>query len=272
MTRHCPSSKSGPVRCATLVLLVSMALAVAACQPRQNLNPAASPQAATSGQQPVDQLIRLSTLPACDSAKPPVSSNAPDPDPQLDCVLKSSDKLKLTFEVLGVPPETIKVFNAQGREQQSFTQKVDHPEYATPLLQDLDDDNRDEILIPTTAGGTGGKDYEIWRARGDSSEFHDTGSLFGSPQFWKTTDGLFANYTHDSATSGKATFYRFSQDKLTTVATLEVGADIDDSSGQVLGVKCKLSDSSGLLAAEIDPTTAEHKLCSESWIQTIYSN
>lgn len=260
----------------TALLLLSLS-SVCACQrgfaPGSSADPAADASTVSTSTSSVSQLSHLASLPACDSILPiKPSPDAAGDEPGFDCVLKSSDKLKLTFEVLRHPAETIKVFDTHGQERQTFTQKVEQPVTTIPLLEDLDGDGRDEILVPVLVGASGGMEIEVWRATGNSDQFHSSGTLTGQLQFWKTEEGMFANYAHDTATSGNITFYRFVQDKLEIVAVLELKADVDYDAHRVLGVKCALSDSTGLSAVGMDPATAEKRLCAEPWIQTIYSN
>ncbi|WP_145043526.1 hypothetical protein [Mycobacteroides abscessus] len=146
------------------------------------------------------------------------------------------------------------------------------------FLRDLDGDGRDEVLIMTGCGGTGGENLAIWRATGDSTQFVRAGETFGFLNFWRTTDGFVAQYAHSSAASGVVSLYEFVGDRLVRAAALEVAvASFDDPyvthSWIVTGnTKCALSrggrpskalevGDERLKAHGIDPVAAEQHLC-----------
>lgn len=227
---------------------------------------------------------RLDTLPECSTIHPEYFK--PDPDPALDCVLRSTDSAKLVFEVLGTPPETVKVFGPDGALRQTISQPVNMPQRNTPFLGDLDRDGRDELLIVTSAGGNGGQTMAVWRADQQSGQFSSTGEIFGFPDFRITDEGFTAFYSHTGAGSGILSLVRFVDNKLTAIATLEVQTlDWEDPAPVPNwtingGTKCALvtSDDPAKRAAQdkvltdagVDPATAQEHFCSQEWVGKIY--
>jgi hypothetical protein len=105
----------------------------------------------------------------------------------------------------------------------------------------------------------------VWRAVGDETTFQRAGTAFGLLEFQKTSDGFFALSSHSREASGSFVIYRFEGHDMKEVAALAVG---------VGGAACALTrgqllDGSdwraGLVAAHIDPDTAERHFCSEPW-------
>jgi hypothetical protein len=218
--------------------------------------------------------------------------STPDYDEKsVDCVVKSSDSAKLTVEVIGPAPYTVKVFDPSGSQRQVFVQQVRDPARAgRPEFQDVDGDGRDELVLMTDGGGSGGELYEIWRVARDedSDQFVDTGSVFGFDDFRQTSDGkFFAIYAHSGAMSGVFRLYHFVADKLVEVVALDLEAVLDEQqknqygSPKAVGTNCKLyeeDDMAGppakrdaaLREAGLDPATAEQRYCAEPWVQNFY--
>ncbi|MBB4853063.1 hypothetical protein HNP40_000429 [Mycobacteroides chelonae] len=228
---------------------------------------------------------RLDSLPACSSITP--RAIEPDPDPALDCVLRSRDSAKLTFEVLGTPPLTIKVYEPNGTLSQTFTVPVDKPERTPPLLADLDRDGRDELVVVDNVGSDGDA-LDVWRVNKDSGKFSRAGQVFGYPDFRITDEGFTAFYAGTGAGSGRVSLYRFVNDKVQDVGSLFVQAADwpdppdparawytndntlcsfnfdDDPPGRAAARNQALTD------AGIDPPTAQDRFCRQSWVAEIY--
>ncbi|ADG97759.1 conserved hypothetical protein [Segniliparus rotundus DSM 44985] len=242
-----------------------LALLAAGCGEQPN-----SPGPAASS-----QLIRLAGLPDC--------GKAIADDPKLDCAIKSSDSAKLMLEAIGPRPYTIKVFDASGAQRQVFVQQDPDPDRAgLPEFKDLDGDGRDEVLIPTSGGGGGGRVYEVWHASGGAQTYADAGQIFGLGLFNRTTDGaFFAQYGASGTGAMVFDFYRFVGVELVEVLRLDVRRKIDDVSGEVVGVTCVLSGDGypegargrrdgALRAAGLDPETARQRYCAEPWVQSVF--
>lgn len=228
---------------------------------------------------------RLDSLPACSSIKP--QAVEPDPDPALDCVLRSDDSAKLRFEVLGTPPLTIKVYEPNGNLTQTFTVPVDKPERTPPLLADLDRDGRDELVVIDNVGSDGDT-LDVWRVGKDSGKYSRAGQVFGYPDFRITDEGFTAFYASTGAGSGRVSVYRFVDDKIVEVGNMFVQAADwpdppdparawytndntlcsfnfdDDPPGRVAARNQALTD------AGIDPPTAQDRFCKQSWVAEIY--
>ncbi|ODR08337.1 hypothetical protein BHQ15_09590 [Mycolicibacillus koreensis] len=210
-----------------------------------------------------------------------------------DCRTVSTDRLGLTFEghTTTVGPHSYRTavtVIAPGRgSPQVITEDTDHDYGPRYLLRDLDADGRDELLIITDSGGTGGETMTVWRARGEETTYAPAGEVFGFRTFWQTADGFTAQYAHLGARAGTVTLSRFVDDHLVTVAELRVqAADWADPPGHVDwethgATKCALSEDDyppGALAARtaalrdagIDPAGAQHRFCAEPWVASLY--
>ncbi|MFI1917665.1 hypothetical protein [Nocardia sp. NPDC020380] len=281
----CSADHDGP----SVLVSSTTAPASARSMPSTTVQPTSSVPVTTS-ENPVRSTLpgRLAGLLDCGDVKS--NYEGPDPDPGLHCVLRAEDHTGLLFEVLGSPAITINVYDTQGRFRQTLRQQVDRPGYEMPFLSDLDGTGRQELLVVTTSGGTGGEDVAVWHAIGDSDRFSFAGTMFGFPQgVQQTVDGFIAIYTHGGAGSGVVTLYRFVDDKLVTLAVLDVEASADPYHPQWQtngSAKCALDRTSGrtdvtdgramadrnaaLVAAGIDPATAEEHFCSEPWVGDLY--
>ncbi len=215
-----------------------------------------------------------------------------DEGDQKDCQLTSTDHVGLLFQGRTIKKSTgaqrfgqstdyeveVHVMSPNGQEQQVITEPAYRPCGNGFFLRDLDGDGRDEVLIMTGCGGTGGENLAIWRAVGDSTQFVRAGEMFGFLNFWRTPDGFIAQYAHSSAVSGVVSLYEFVDHRLIPAAALEVAvAGFDDAWTDhpwiVTGnTKCALSredrpsrtlaiSDERLKAHGIDPATAEQRLC-----------
>lgn len=228
---------------------------------------------------------RLDSLPLCSSIKAQVIE--PDPDPALDCVLRSKDSAKLTFEALGAPPVTIKVYEPNGSLRQTFTVPVNKPERTPPFLADLDRDGRDELVVVYNVGSDGDT-LEVWRAHKDSGKFSAAGQVFGYPDFRITDEGFTAFYASTGAGSGRVSIYRFVNDKVLELGSAFVqAADWPEppdpartwyTNGNTL---CSFNyddvppgraatRNQALTEAGVDPPTAQDRFCKQSWVAEIY--
>jgi len=211
-----------------------------------------------------------------------------------DCRTVSTDRLGLTFEgrTTAVGPHSyrtaVTVLDGGGDQRQVITEHTDHDYAPRYLLRDLDADGRDELLIITGSGGTGGETMAVWRARDEATTFAPAGEVFGFRTFWQTADGFTAQYAHLGARAGTVTLSRFVDDQLVTVAELRVqAADWPEPPGHPDwerngATKCALSRDDhppGALAertaalrdADIDPAGAQHRFCAEPWVADLYA-
>lgn len=208
--------------------------------------------------------------------------------PASDCRTVSSDRVGLTFE--GRTTETaprsyrtaVSVLSPDGAREQVITEDTARDYAPRFLLRDLDDDGRDEVLVVTDSGGTGGDTMAVWRSTGESMTFTRAGEVFGFPRFWTTADGFTGQYAHSGAGAGVIGLMEFVGERLVTVAVLDVQtlnwADKPPRDDwQVNGdTKCALNNvdappgslakrDAALRAHGIDPATAGRRFCSEPW-------
>ncbi|HTM85984.1 MAG TPA: hypothetical protein VL179_13980 [Mycobacterium sp.] len=210
-----------------------------------------------------------------------------------DCRTVSTDRSGLVFEgrTESVGPHAyrtaVTVLSPGGQESQVITEDTVHGYAPRYLLRDLDGDGRDELLIITSSGGTGGDGMAVWRATADAATLRRAGEMFGFRKFWKTADGFIAQYAHSGAAAGSVSLYEFVDDTLVTVAVLDVQTlDWPDvpprHQWEINGdTKCGLSTDDhppGSLAARnqalrdarIDPDTAAQRFCAEPWVANFY--
>ncbi|MUM18204.1 sensor domain-containing protein [Mycobacterium sp. CBMA271] len=234
---------------------------------------------------PEQNVSRLAGLPTCDKVSP--QPGIPQPDPTLDCTLRTSDGSGVIFEVLGTPAGSIRVFNSNGAVQQSI--RVPNPisQLRLPYLQDLDQDKREELLVVTGTGDPAGELMDVWRARPNSDQFDMTGTIFGVPRFWLTSDRFIGIFSRNGADAGVAALFRFVDNKLVVLALLDTERRVDnlpfDPRWRLNGnVKCamNLSDDppgafaarrEALIAAGVDPATADEHFCLQKWVPGLYS-
>lgn len=242
--------------------------------------------ATVSGCRTVSQPAAADSLPPCDRI------STWDEGDLKDCQLISNDYAGLLFQGRTIKKDTgaqrfgypmgyevdVHVMSPGGQGQQVIAEPASRACGNGFFLRDLDGDGRDEVLIMTGCGGTGGENLAIWRATGNSTQFVRAGETFGFLNFWRTTDGFVAQYAHSSAASGVVSLYEFIGDRLVQAAALEVAvASFDDPyvthSWIVTGnTKCALSHGGRpsnalevgddrLKAHGIDPVAAEQHLC-----------
>lgn len=234
---------------------------------------------------PPDQnAARLAGLPTCDTIAPQPMNG--QPDPALDCTIHTSDGSGVVFEVLGTPAGTIRVFNGNGAQLQSI--RVPNPifQQRLPFLQDLDQDKREELLVVTATGNPAGDLMDVWRARPNSDQFDMTGTIFGVPRFWMTSDRFIGLFSRNGNDAGVAALFRFVDNKLAVLALLDTERRVDnkplDPKWRLnANVKCamNLSDDppgalgarmDALRAAGVDQTNAEEHFCLQPWVATLY--
>lgn len=210
-----------------------------------------------------------------------------------DCRTASTDRMGLVFESHTTEvgrrdyQTTVRVLSPAGRRLQEITEDANFGYSPRLLLRDLDADGRDELLIITASGGTGGDAMAVWRATGDATTFRPAGEVFGFRSFWQTADGFIAQYAHSGAAAGTVSMYRFVDDVLVKVAVLDVQrVDWPDTPPRHRwethgNTKCALNTDDyppGALAARtqalrdagIDPGSAQHRFCSEPWVNDYY--
>ncbi|MGH3954642.1 MAG: sensor domain-containing protein [Mycobacterium sp.] len=228
---------------------------------------------------------RLAALPPCDTA--PTQPGNPQADPALDCTIRTSDGSGVIFEVLGTPAGTIRVFNGSGAQLQSIRVPNSIFQQRVPFLQDLDQDKREELLVVRATGDPAGDLMDVWRSRPNSDQFDMTGTIFGVPRFWLTSDRFIGIFSRNGADAGVAALFRFVDNKLAVLALLDTerrvdNKPLDDPKWRLnANVKCAMNTSDdppgalgsrmdALRAAGVDPATAAEHFCLQPWVPTLY--
>ncbi|GLE57675.1 hypothetical protein NJBCHELONAE_29840 [Mycobacteroides chelonae] len=235
---------------------------------------------------PADQNAgRLAALPACDTVA--AQPGNPQPDPALDCTIRTSDGSGVIFEVLGTATGTIRVFNGSGAQLQSIRVPNSIFQQRVPFLQDLDQDKREELLVVRATGDPAGDLMDVWRLRPNSDQFDMTGTIFGVPRFWLTSDRFIGIFSRNGADAGVAALFRFVDNKLAVLALLDTerrvdNKPLDDPKWRLnANVKCAMNVSDdppgalgsrmdALRAAGVDPATAAEHFCLQPWVPTLY--
>ncbi|MEC3916002.1 hypothetical protein [Nocardia sp. CDC160] len=197
----------------------------------------------------------VSTLPPCGD----IASAATPPD----CYLQSRDPAGLTFEVRHSgsgqrASVSITVLDPTGAQVQTLTEQGVGT--TAPRLRDLDNDGRDELIIPIMVASANTR-YVIYRATGDSTRFQRAGELAGIG-----IDTSAAGYTvvtaRDSYELWKVEFWVFDADKLQPLVTAQVQF-LDDGTGHIGGSQCTVTDTGGLSRTGLSLEQATAQFCAE---------
>ncbi|MEV6769860.1 hypothetical protein AB0N05_14660 [Nocardia sp. NPDC051030] len=210
----------------------------------------ATTTAPTSSTEPV------SDLPPCGD----IATAATSPD----CVLRSRDSAGLAFEVRHTgggahTVTTVTVLDPAGGTVQTIVER-DTSSPSEPRLRDLDNDGRDELIIPIYLA-TANTRYAIFHATGDATQFRRAGELAGIGIETSTS-----RYTVVAARAGYAMwdveFWAFESDRLQSIVTAQV-RPIDDGNGKVAGTHCAVVDSGGLNRTGLSLDQASAQFCAE---------
>ncbi|AYF78233.1 hypothetical protein D7D52_35330 [Nocardia yunnanensis] len=234
-------------------VLAAATLATAACDRHTAAAPAVSPPA-------VEHATGVPAAPVSDL--PPCGDIASAATPP-DCSLQSRDTAGLSFEVRhnGTGQQaavTITVLDPNGTNIQSFTEKAVGT--TAPRLRDLDNDGRDELIIPILLASANTR-YLVYHATGASVHFQRAGELAGIGL--DTSAGGYTVVTaRDSYELWRIQFWTFDADTLQPLVTAEVKL-LDDGTGHVGGSECTVTDSGGLSRTGLDLPQATTQFCAE---------
>ncbi|MGW3544151.1 hypothetical protein ACWDNI_26915 [Nocardia niigatensis] len=179
-----------------------------------------------------------------------------------DCYLQSHDAAGLTFEVRhrGTGQQgsvDITVLDPVGAQVQSIAEQAVGT--TEPRLRDLDNDGRDELVIPIMLASANTR-YVIYHAGGDG-QFRRAGELAGIG-----IDTSAAGYTvvtaRDSYELWNIEFWTFDAERLQPLVTAEVRL-LDDGTGHVGGSECTVIDSGGLNRIGLSLDQATGQFCAE---------
>ncbi|MVU83385.1 hypothetical protein GPX89_39880 [Nocardia sp. ET3-3] len=237
-------------------VLAAVALAAAACAQ----HPGTAPLAGNPAPRPVGP---ASTTPA-----PPVSDLPPCGDiasaaTPPDCYLQSRDSAGLTFEVRHTGSGQrasvgVTVLAPTGTTVQTLTER--DVGTTAPRLRDLDNDGRDELIIPIMTADANTR-YIVYRATADAVPFHRAGELAGIV-LDTTATGYVVVTAHDGYELWKIEFWTFDADTLQPLVTAEVHF-LDDGTGHIGGSRCTVTDTGGLARTGLTLDDATTQFCAE---------
>lgn len=190
-----------------------------------------------------------------------------------DCRLQSSDSAGLAFEARYSPPVegqqttvTVQVVAPGDATLQTITEKMDNT-FGAPELQDIDEDGRDELLIPLVTGNVN-TTWAVWRATGASTEYKRLEELSGV-SIGRTDDGYIVASGRSSASSWVASYWKFDGEDLEPLAEVTVTA-AGDADGTVTSETCTVTDAGGLADVGLDVASAQAKFCGDDVVKDIF--
>ena len=176
------------------------------------------------------------TQPWCDELTPAAGAT--------DCALLLGEDHLLFFDFAPTARGTRLLVNLntlEGQEVQSFGPIAVEGAMASPVLRDINRDEREELFIPLTTG-TANTLWSIWQQDEDGL-FHRAGELpgFGTADF-ELRGGLVITRSRSDAATSYETASRLTADGLGTVYELLIDHEARD---------CRLLDQSGLAAMRL---------------------
>ncbi|MET9492511.1 hypothetical protein [Nocardia sp. NPDC006630] len=179
-------------------------------------------------------LTTTSKPPVADAALPLCGDLDRDPPAEpTDCKLISHDRAGYTFIVRFSGPDPVGHRNrmtitviADGKVRQTVISTLSSIMREPPELRNLADDGRDQLVVPVDAG-TGGTDYEIYRATDSAPEFVDAGEVQGLDEgrvlgmgVQRTPDGYVAAMAKSGPADHYLAFWHFVGARLELVAEI----------------------------------------------------
>ncbi|MFE3224841.1 hypothetical protein [Nocardia sp. NPDC059228] len=236
-------------------VLAAATLTLAACAQ----HPATAPMAGNLSPHTSDHVVPGPVTPV--SALPPCGDIASAATPP-DCYLQSHDAAGLTFEVRhrGTGQQgsvAITVLDPVGAQLQTLTEQAVGT--TEPRLRDLDNDGRDELIIPIMLASANTR-YVIYHAAGDG-QLQRAGELAGIG-IDTSAAGYIVVTARDSYELWNIEFWTFDAEKLQPLVTAEVRL-LDDGTGRVGGSECTVIDSGGLNRIGLTLDQATGQFCAE---------
>jgi hypothetical protein len=190
-----------------------------------------------------------------------------------ECMLQSKDPAGLVFEARYPKAEAgqpsivvVQAIGPGGEALQKIEEGMDST-FAAPKLEDIDQDGRDELMIPLATGNVN-TTWAIWRATGTSRHMTRAGEL-SAVEIVKTESGYVAASARSSAAAWKVDFYQFDGAALRPIASAQVEAS-PDATGGVASVTCAVTDAGGLTSVKIKSDEAQKQFCAEPVVKKVF--
>ncbi len=151
-------------------------------------------------------------------------------------------------------PITITVLDG-GNTLQTIKEEFEFT-YGLPEVMDLDQDGRDELLVPLMTGNVNTV-YAIWHATDATPPFARIGETSGVG-FDIHEDGMFSQAARSSAVDWETTYYKISDGTLVTIASVVV--ELSENGGYE---SCNLIEGDGFADIGLTSEEAETKFCAE---------
>jgi hypothetical protein len=242
-------------RLSVLVAVVTMATVGTVC-------PACPPGAADT------------TLPPCPQRGAVISPKATSP--HSDCRMHSGalDFAVAYWTAPELPaPRAVKVTvtDPSGEVVQTIDELLEPSSPGGVGLQDVDDDGRDELIIPIAQhlfNGSPNTRFAVWRGPGERLHFERT-QMVGQAVY-PSGDGYLV--TNGGALDSRdLTFYLPTGAGYTLVVVLTIEAEqVDPDTRRVLTVVCRAHQEDGLHAVDMDVYQAEDTFCASPAAQAIW--
>lgn len=175
-----------------------------------------------------------------------------------DCALLLGDDHLLFFEFAQTARGArvnVTLNTLEGQEIQSFGPIIIEGAMTSPALRDINDDGRDEIMIPQSTGDVNTL-YSIWQQDGEGY-FHRAGELSGPGiDAIELRDGLIITASRDNDAISYETASRLTSDGLDLVYELELNH---------IARRCQLIDDAGLGAARLTAAAVIAACESRDW-------
>ncbi|EFV13735.2 hypothetical protein [Segniliparus rugosus] len=207
---------------------------------------------------------RADPLPDC----PPAAAENP-PIRHFDCTMRSNDQLGLRFDVRYAPASTagrdqpanvtIEVFDRAGAHAQTIVEPLEKDAGGWPTLVDVDEDGRDEILVPIQGVPHGSRfRWALWRATGEAAVFRRQPEMDGI-LLWHDPDGYVVLESIVSYVHVAIAFYKVEEPDFKPVLALLV-----NTKEQVGDGRCELLGEPDLTELGMTSEQAEQVFCAKT--------
>jgi len=183
---------------------------------------------------------------------------------QANCAFVSDDDPRWRFEVRYGEPTTgereedisiaIDVIDDGGRIVMAIEETAQFTS-GLPLLFDLDEDGRSELLVPLMTGNVNTV-YAVWQGKIDEPPYIRVGEVSGVA-FQTHQDGLFSVAARSSAVSWVITYFKMTEGQLAPIATTSI--ELPDAEDDI--ETCTITDNGGLELVGLTLEQARTQFC-----------